>query len=120
MTVENVEKRFWSKVAPAQFWEDDTSAMSGSTCWEWKAYKCKDGYGRFYWPGGRGKKSTQRLAHRASVELTQRTLEWWEVVMHLCDNRGCVNPAHLRIGTAHENMQDMVEKGRHPTLAKPR
>jgi len=44
---------------------------------------------------------------------------WWketgelpEVVMHLCDNRKCINVAHLKAGTVKDNQQDMAAKGR--------
>jgi len=32
--------------------------------------------------------------------------------MHKCDNRKCVNPSHLKVGTQKENLQDMSNKGR--------
>jgi hypothetical protein len=35
------------------------------------------------------------------------------LIMHTCDRRNCVNPLHLKAGTAKENMQDMHNKGRH-------
>lgn len=37
-----------------------------------------------------------------------------EVVMHSCDNRKCINPGHLSIGTQKDNMQDRSKKGRFP------
>ena len=35
-----------------------------------------------------------------------------QVVMHICDNKACINPNHLRIGTHADNSQDMVHKNR--------
>lgn len=42
----------------------------------------------------------------------QSTGENPEVVMHLCDNRKCININHLRAGTRSENSRDMTLKGR--------
>lgn len=37
------------------------------------------------------------------------------VVRHLCGNARCVNPAHLQVGTSHENRDDTIRMGRHNT-----
>lgn len=42
-----------------------------------------------------------------------------ELVMHLCDNPPCVNPAHLRIGTSIENALDRDLKHRQPHKVTP-
>lgn len=36
-----------------------------------------------------------------------------DVIMHLCDNRGCINIRHLKLGTRQDNVADMYYKKRH-------
>ena len=84
-------------------------------CWPWTARHQIRGYGIL----GRGRRGEGFvLAHRAVWELTNGPIPESDapprglVVMHICDNRGCCNPAHLRLGTQKENVQDMDNKGR--------
>lgn len=80
----------------------------GPECWEWVGSLVKDrgGYGRFC-VGGK----TVR-AHRWLYQQIHGPVSETDVIMHLCDNPSCVNPAHLRLGTYSENTRDMVAKGR--------
>ena len=77
-------------------------------CWPWSGGKNSKGYG-YFWDGKRLVR-----AHRFMWEFSDNSkLKLGQLVIHSCDNRGCVNPAHLRVGTASDNMQDMVKRGRH-------
>jgi hypothetical protein len=52
------------------------------------------------------------LAHRASYMANVGPIPDGCVVMHTCDVKCCINPAHLRLGTQADNMRDMLRKGR--------
>lgn len=75
-------------------------------CWNWIGYRLLNGYGRF---SLRGK---TELAHRASWKLENGDIPHGLQVLHRCDNKACVNPAHLFLGTQKDNQQDMKSKGR--------
>jgi hypothetical protein len=68
-----------------------------------------DGYGRLRVDG------ENRLAHRISYELFVGKIPDGLLCLHRCDVRPCVEPSHLFLGSAQDNSNDMVMKGRHVT-----
>lgn len=88
--------RFWSKVEKSE----------ESDCWTWSGAKIYSGYGRIYVSG------KVYSAHRVSFKIKNGYLDDTLFVCHRCDNPSCVNPNHLFLGTAKDNMKDQREKGR--------
>jgi hypothetical protein len=78
----------------------------GFNCWEWIGSKYNNGYGTV-----RSNK-IQMPAHRRAWILFKGHIPKGFHVLHSCDNKSCVRPEHLWLGTRSDNMKDCVKKGR--------
>lgn len=91
------EQRFWNYV---------DKGKTEDSCWTWIGSCTPNGYGNLT-----SNRKTCR-AHRYSYEITYGKIPKGMCVCHKCDNRKCVRPDHLWLGTTFDNMRDMVSKGR--------
>lgn len=90
----------------------NSKVLKGETCWEWKGAKFDMGYGMFTAWRGRGGRRTfaaHRIAWMMNSGLDIPHGKW---ICHSCDNRICVNPSHLYLGTPRENNLDTIRRGR--------
>lgn len=76
------------------------------SCWNWLGVINSSGYGSIRFDGK--KIGVHRLAYEIMIGPVSENL----FVLHKCDNRICVNPDHLWLGTQTDNLKDMYQKGR--------
>ncbi len=90
-----LKERFWKNVKKSE------------GCWEWTGTICgvvnkkygviRDNY-------------KQKKAHRVSYELHKGAIPNGKIIRHICDNKLCVNPDHLEIGSVSDNNKDKIGK----------
>lgn len=85
---------FWSRID------------KNNSCWEWTGGLNTSGYGEIHI------NKKRYLVHRYSYELHYGPIPEELIICHKCDNKKCVNPDHLMLGTYLDNSLDMKSKGR--------
>lgn len=96
--VMNYEERFFAKVKKTP------------TCWYWTAgiRGGNNGYGHAnYYGKAMGAHCASYLIHNGENSIPKGML-----VRHTCDNRRCVNPDHLVLGTYQDNAEDRMLRNR--------
>ena len=90
-------------------------SMNAETgCWIWTGSLFHTGYGKF------SLHNKTLRAHRVSYTLFKGDIPDGVLVLHTCDVRACVSPAHLFLGSYQDNAIDAVKKGRMTPLPKPK
>jgi len=97
----------YSRRAAERFWKKVDKSGGADACWLWTAACDDKGYGKFSTSTGHWE-----FAHRVSCIMAHGAIQDGLGVLHRCDRPGCVNPAHLFLGTRGDNAADRDAKGR--------
>ena len=95
------------------FWDRVKIAFAPGKCWAYTGSIEPNGYLRHVMIDKHGSKM-RVLVHRLSYALSRGPIPAGMYVCHTCDNRYCVRPDHLFLGSPQDNTDDMVRKGRKP------
>lgn len=103
---QDLDTKYWPHVCPM---------MDNRGCHEWTA-ALSHGYGAIGIWDKIQKKTIPLKAHRVAWEIEYGPIpdlpgSHGGVIRHTCDNRSCVNPKHLRLGTQGDNVQDQIDRG---------
>lgn len=88
----------------------DKIFYSPDGCWYWTGATTDKSYGNIGL--NRGGKCHHAPAHRISYLIHKGEIPAGLFIRHSCDNRLCVNPDHLSVGTHKQNMEDMANRNR--------
>lgn len=92
--------------------EESSIPEPNSGCWLWLSSVKNSGYGQIGAASPYTGRRTMLSAHKAAHIVFNGAVPDGGVVRHICDNKLCVNPEHLTVGTQAQNLSDMRGRGR--------
>jgi hypothetical protein len=94
------------RAVPAKDFWNFADVKSDDICWPWIGPVTSNGYGQSHW-----KSAPDPKAHRSAYILRKGLIPCGYVIRHTCDNKICVNPNHLVVGTYSDNAWDASDRG---------